>query len=77
MAWVSLMVATAYVGWRLVFRPGPTQLHAIAIWSVLFVTILQGFQIDSDHWRHLYLMLGLVWGLAALPPERGASEERS
>jgi Ni,Fe-hydrogenase I large subunit len=32
---------------------------------VLFVTILQGVQIDTDHWRHFYLMLGLVWGLAA------------
>jgi O-antigen ligase len=69
LSWVSLMVATCYVGWRVVFRPGPSQLHAIAIWSVLFVTILQGFQIDSDHWRHLYLMMGLIWGLAALGPD--------
>lgn len=69
LSWVSLMVATCYVGWKVVFRPGPTQLHAIAIWSVLFVTILQGFQIDSDHWRHLYLMMGLIWGLAALGPD--------
>jgi O-antigen ligase len=76
LSWASLMVATCYVGWRLVFRPGPTQLHAIAIWSVLFVTILQGFQIDSDHWRHLYMMLGLVWGLAALGPGNANAEDR-
>jgi hypothetical protein len=68
LCWLALMIATVYVGWRLVFRRGPTQLHAIAIWSVLFVTILQGLQIDTDHWRHLYLMMGLVWGLAALGP---------
>jgi O-antigen ligase len=73
-AWLCLTVATCYVGWRLVFRPGTTQLHAIAIWSVLFVTILQGMQIDTDHWRHFYLMLGLVWGLAAT---RAESEARS
>jgi O-antigen ligase len=77
LSWASLMVATCYVGWRVVFRPGPTQLHAIAIWSVLFVTILQGFQIDSDHWRHLYLMLGLIWGLAALGSSRPKASERS
>ena len=71
--WLGLMAATCYVGWRLVFRRGATQLHAIAIWSVLFVTILQGLQIDSDHWRHLYLMMGLVWGLAALGPESEAA----
>lgn len=75
LSWVSLTVATCYIGWRLVFRPGPTQLHAIAIWSVLFVTILQGLQIDTDHWRHLYLMMGLVWGLAAVGPRDDAARE--
>lgn len=75
-AWLSLMVATCYVGWRLVFRRGPLQQHAIAIWSVLFVLILQGLQIDTDHWRHLYLMLGLVWGLAALPAQPGDTSRR-
>ncbi len=65
-AWLGLTAATCYVGWSLVFRRTPTQNHAIVLWSVLFVTILQGLQIDTDHWRHFYLMLGLVWGLAAL-----------
>jgi O-antigen ligase len=65
-AWLGLTAATCYVGWTLVFRRTPTQNHAIVLWSVLFVTILQGIQIDTDHWRHFYLMLGLVWGLAAL-----------
>jgi hypothetical protein len=68
-SWLALMAATAYVGWRLVFRRAPTQQHAIAIWAVLFVHILQGLQIDTDHWRHFYLMLGLVWGLT-VPVER-------
>jgi hypothetical protein len=65
-AWLGLMAATCYVGWALVFRRSPWQNHAIVLWSVLFITILQGIQIDTDHWRHVYLMLGLVWGLAAL-----------
>lgn len=66
-SWLALMAATCLVGWRLVFQRSPRQSHAIVLWSVLFVTILQGLQIDTDHWRHMYLMLGLVWGLAALP----------
>lgn len=72
-AWLGLTAATCYAGWRLVFRRAPWQNHAIVLWSVLFVTILQGLQIDSDHWRHLYLMLGLVWGLAALPVPAAAA----
>ncbi|PTM43564.1 O-antigen ligase family protein [Bosea sp. 124] len=66
-SWLALMAATCLVGWRLVFQRSPRQSHAIVLWSVLFVTILQGLQIDTDHWRHMYLMLGLIWGLAALP----------
>ena len=41
----------------------PVKLYAIAVWSVLFVQILQGMTIDTDHWRHFYLLLGLSWGL--------------
>jgi len=26
---------------------------------------LQAFQIDVDHWRHVYMLLGMVWGLEA------------
>ena len=66
-SWLALMAATCLVGWRLVMQRSTYQNHAIVLWSVLFVTILQGVQIDTDHWRHMYLMLGLVWGLAALP----------
>lgn len=69
-SWLSLMAATCYVGWRLVFQRGPTQDHAIVLWSVLFVTILQGLQIDTDHWRHFYLMLGLIWGLSVHTPHK-------
>jgi hypothetical protein len=25
----------------------------------------EGFVIDTDHWRHFYLILGIIWGLAA------------
>lgn len=71
--YLALMVITCYVGWKLVFTRAPWQNHAIALWSVLFVTILQGVQIDTDHWRHFYLMFGLVWGLAVLKPGRPAT----
>ena len=74
--YLALVVVTCHAGWLLVFRRTPWQAPAIAIWSVLFVTILQGIQIDTDHWRHFYLLLGLLWGLAVLPanhPPRGGT----
>lgn len=64
-SYFGLIAMTCVAGWRLVMRPGPWRSAALPIWSALFLQIVQGFQIDTDHWRHFYLMLGLVWGLAA------------
>ncbi len=74
-SYFALIAVTCLVGWRQVFRRTPWQRHAIVIWSVLFVTIVQGFQIDTDHWRHFYLMLGLIWGMACLPVRAPARPE--
>ena len=65
LSYCGTIAATLYVGWRLVFLRTPVQAQAIALWSCLFIQILQGFQIDTDHWRHLWLYMGCVWGLAA------------
>lgn len=62
-SYLALVLLTVFAGFRLVFRRTPWQPAAIAIWSSFFLLILQGIQIDTDHWRHWYLQLGLVWGL--------------
>jgi hypothetical protein len=45
----------------------------------LFLQILQGLQIDTDHWRHLFLLYGALYGLVAATRlhERGAAIERN
>jgi O-antigen ligase len=68
-SYAALFVTTMIAGWTIALRRWRLQNASIAIWSVLFVTLLQGLQIDIDHWRHVYLMLGLVWGLRAIAPE--------
>ena len=64
-AFFALNAMTMYVGWWLAFQRNALQPHAVALWSCLFIQLLQGFQIDTDHWRHLWLFVGCVWGLAA------------
>lgn len=54
---------TTYIGFRQLFATSPFQRAAQVFWPGLFVLLVQGFQIDIDHWRHVYLMLGAVWGL--------------
>jgi len=62
-SYLVLIIMTVAIGWRIVNADFPLRGHAIAIWSTLFIQILQGFQIDTDHWRHFWLMLGLIWGM--------------
>lgn len=64
LSFLALTATTIYVGWRLVLTRSPYQSAAIAIWSCLFVQMAQGVQIDTDHWRHLFLLFGALYGLA-------------
>jgi hypothetical protein len=66
LSYATLILCTWVIGWRAVMTRSPFQGHAIAIWATLSVVTLQGFQIDTDHWRHFYLLLGLMWGLGAI-----------
>ena len=64
-AFMGLVLATGFVGFRLCVRPSPFQRQAQIVWPALFIFFLQAFQIDIDHWRHVYMMLGMVWALEA------------
>ncbi|WP_363347833.1 O-antigen ligase family protein [Methylocystis echinoides] len=62
---ILLAAITCFVGFRLMMRASPFRRHAQVVFPSLFAFFLQGFQIDIDHWRHFYLLLGAVWGLEA------------
>lgn len=64
-SYLALTLATIAVGFATVATRFSLQPFAIAVWSVLFVQMLQGLTIDTDHWRHYWLLLGLIWGLFA------------
>jgi hypothetical protein len=63
-SYLTLIVMTMMVGWSMVFKKTPWQRDAVAVWSSFFLLMLQGLQIDTDHWRHFYVQLGMTWGLA-------------
>jgi hypothetical protein len=64
LTYFTTIVMTCVIGWGAVFKRTPWQQRYIAIWSVTFLGLLQGVQIDTDHWRHLWMEIGLVWGIA-------------
>ncbi|HEX2725903.1 MAG TPA: O-antigen ligase family protein [Beijerinckiaceae bacterium] len=63
LSFLGLVLATTYVGFRLALRPSPFQRHGQIVAAANFVLMLQAAQIDVDHWRHVFLIWGLVWGL--------------
>jgi hypothetical protein len=63
--WIIIVLSTCFVGFRLMFVRSPYQQLAQVFWPVLFSWLLQGFQIDIDHWRQMFLCFGAVWGFEA------------
>jgi hypothetical protein len=59
----ALVFVTALTGFRYVFVPVPWQRTYLAIFSAYLGTIGESFIIDTDHWRHFWMMLGAMWGM--------------
>lgn len=64
-SYLVLIGMTFYVSFKHVFQRSPWQRDAIAVWTTLLVHFVQGFQIDTNTWRHFNMMMGLIWGMAA------------
>ncbi|PXW65710.1 O-antigen ligase family protein [Methylobacterium sp. B4] len=62
---IALVAATSFVGFRLMARPSPYRAHAQIVFPALLMFFLQAMQIDVEKWRHVYMMLGMVWALEA------------
>jgi hypothetical protein len=65
LGFITFIGVTIYLGWVLAFQRSRLQPEVVALWSSLLPQILQGVQIDTLHWRHLFLMCGCLYGLAA------------
>ncbi|WP_336485705.1 O-antigen ligase family protein [Methylobacterium nigriterrae] len=62
---IGLVLATGFVGFRLIASDSPVRAHAQIVWPALLMFFLQALQIDIEKWRHVYMMLGMVWALEA------------
>lgn len=61
-----LMVVTLGFGFREVFRRAPWQRTYIAVYATFAAEVGESYIIDVQHWRHFYLLIGVIWGLTAL-----------
>ena len=64
-AFITLVLWNLIAGFPLVFRSGPLQAAAQVAYIVFLGHILMATVIDIDHWRHVFLLFGLLWGMIA------------
>jgi len=73
----ALLFVTVMLGFRYIFKAVPWQRAYLAIFSAFLGTVAEGFIIDTDHWRHFWMMLGAMWGMfAAAQRYRTATESQ-
>jgi hypothetical protein len=64
-AYVTLVLVTLALGIRTALAAAPWQSFLIAAYAAFVGEACEGFIVDTDHWRHFFLLLGLIWGLSA------------
>ncbi len=81
--WISgicypvLIFTTVILGFRYIFVRVPWQRTYLAIFAAFLGTVGESFIIDTDHWRHFWLMLGLMWGMFAASHQFTADARRA
>lgn len=59
------MFITVIMGFRHLFIRVPWQRFYLVIFAAFLGTVGESFIIDTDHWRHFWMMLGMMWGMFA------------
>lgn len=66
--YIFLVLATVMLGLKLVLQDrGGDGLSAVLV-AAFFGMAIEGAVIDTDHWRHFYLIMAMVWGMALARP---------
>jgi hypothetical protein len=63
-SYLLFVLATVSIGFRGLLIRTRWQGFQIAVYAAFVGVALEGAVIDTDHWRHYFLLAGLVWGLS-------------
>ncbi|WOH78620.1 O-antigen ligase family protein [Bradyrhizobium sp. BEA-2-5] len=72
----ALVFVTAVIGFRYIYMRVPWQRAYLAVFSAFLGTVGESFVIDTDHWRHFWMMLGAMWGMYAAAERYRATSAR-
>ena len=76
-AYPALVFLTVILGFRHVFVRVPWQRAYLAIFSAFLGTVGESFIIDTDHWRHFWMVLGAMWAMVAAAQPYKSQPDRS
>lgn len=79
-SYLILTMLTLGLGLRILLRDRPWQPFLLCAYLTYLSHVAIGNVIDTDHWRHFYILVGIIWGCVALEarysPAPAASETR-
>lgn len=64
-SYILLLLTTLGIALRSAFVATPWRQYMVTAFATLVGEAAEGFIIDTDHWRHFFLLLGMIWGLWA------------
>ena len=65
LAYLTLTLTTLAIGFRSVFARTPWQVPTTAVFAAYVGICFESAIVDTDHWRGYYMLVGMVWGMAA------------
>ncbi|MEZ5910476.1 MAG: O-antigen ligase family protein [Hyphomicrobiaceae bacterium] len=70
--YIGLIATTLAIGFRSILRVSPARPLLILAYSAFLGHAAEGVLVDTDHWRHVFVILSLVWGLVAVAGRQAA-----
>jgi len=77
LSYYAMVLVTLWRGFRFCFTPWRGQMIYIALFASYLAVVAEGVIIDTDHWRHFYLLMALIWGPALALEPRGQTAART
>ncbi|MEO0799558.1 MAG: O-antigen ligase family protein [Pseudomonadota bacterium] len=62
--YIACVALTLIIGLKLCFTPGPLQVPQVLMTAAFIGLVLEGFIIETDHWRHFFFVQAGILGLA-------------
>lgn len=62
--YIFMVLATLVLGFKQCFKRTPWQPLAVIAFAAFAANAAEGIIIDSDHWRHFWLLMAMIWGSA-------------